>query len=540
METRASARSEARDARLCGLPLALACAAVALAAALVLALYAPLFHPARLHVQDMYVDQLGYITTARVLADTGELRNGVLMPSQIFNPRFHPYMPGHLYALAASYALFGWGVFQTLLPSLVAYVLAAAGTFLIGNRLYGPWSGALAAALFALFPADVAYAFTAMAELTFTLACVVALAVFAYLPETKRPWAVPFLLVLPFLFRETGALLVIPMALCVLRASGPRPALLAAAGSVASLWLVDRWQVATGKLAASLDWVTRGGFNYSDAFAGEPPALGTRGWIEALLANAQRNLGLLSDRLRHPPAGLVPAATLVIAALAAVALVSGFARRRDAFALGAGLMAALVLAMTVVLYDVQAHKLMRTAMFTLPAVAVAGAGTLRPEALAQRLRASARPRAIGALAAAVVLAPLAAGSYAVAHQAGRRMTRHDALTRRQSEQIAGLHDESKVIIAPPQVAPSYAVDHYPVRWCMPVADPETYLAVRERCDVGTVILDAQLTEAARRRMGLRLRTRLDTGHGEAFVYQPVPPSGEGLESPDGGASGGRR
>jgi hypothetical protein len=39
---------------------------------------------------------------------------------------------------------------------------------------------------------------------------------FIYLPQRWRPWIAPVLLVVPFVFRETGASLVVPMALMIL------------------------------------------------------------------------------------------------------------------------------------------------------------------------------------------------------------------------------------------------------------------------------------------------------------------------------------
>jgi len=368
------------NARATGRTLLFWCLGIAALAVLVLTAYASLFQPSRFHVQDMYVDQAGYIMTARILAETGELRNGVLFPAQLDDPSFHVHMPGHSLTLSLFYRLFGFGVFQSLLPSLVSFVLAAVGTFLIGNRLDGRASGAFAAALFVLFPANVAYAFTAMAELTFTLACVATVALFVHLPARRRWLAPPLLLVLPFLFRESGAFLIVPLALLVLREHGLPRAAATTLGSIASLWLVNRWQIASGKLAASLAWVTGGGYNYGDAFADPAPGLSASQWFDALARNVERNLAILEETFAKSPGELMPWCLYVMFGLAAIAIAGGAVRaRRSPFALGAGLLMLLVFVLSVALYDVKLHKMMRSAMFTVPFGAVAVASALRVE-----------------------------------------------------------------------------------------------------------------------------------------------------------------
>ena len=125
---------------------------MALFAALVLAAHAPLFGLERLHVQDMYVDQAGYVTTARILAGHGSHADGIVLPALLREDPYYVHMPGHAATLALSYLVLGFGVLPTLLPSLIAYVLATTGVFLLAEGRYGRRAGVLAAALFALFP----------------------------------------------------------------------------------------------------------------------------------------------------------------------------------------------------------------------------------------------------------------------------------------------------------------------------------------------------------------------------------------------------
>jgi hypothetical protein len=509
--------------RLRGLPLLFWTLTIAIAAGWVLALFSPVYKPERLHVQDMYVDQLGYITTARWLHDKGELRNGVLVPSQIANPDFRPYMPGHFYALAASYSLFGYSTFSTLLPSLASFVLIAVLLFLIGNRLYGRWSGTLAAFAFVVYPAEITYAFTAMAELTFTLAGLTALFLFLTLPRRLWPFAPALLLVLPFLFRESGAFLIVPLALLVYKARGLLWALVATGSSVVSLKLINAWQIADGKLAASLAWVTSKGFNYTDAFPPPVPELSTRELLSAIGDNTVRNLGLLQKLLSDWPGELMPTGLVVILLLVPVLLIGGFLRwGKDPIPLGAGLLLLLVLVLALTLYDVQAHKMMRTAMFVVPIAAIGLAGIVRPEDLIAKLR-SMDPKAsrIGLLASAALLLITFYGSYRVCERAGARMTKRDDAIQNRTDVLAQVHNPETVIVGPLGFGPMYAVEHYPVRWSFPPANLETYREIAKRYRVGTILSGSPYTPEIQRVMGIRLTHTLAKAQSVFYVYKTI-------------------
>jgi len=491
------------------------CAAAAGIAVVVLLANAPLYNLGQLHAKFMYVDQAGYILSARILAATGELRNGVVFPSQIDNPDFYVHMPGHVVALAAAYRLFGWGVFQTLMPSMVAYMLGAVGVFLIGNRLYGNRAGLLAAVLFALFPANVAYAFTAMAELTFTCACIAALAAFVHVPRRWLPFAPPVLLALPFLFRESGAFLILPMALCVLHARGFVAAAGASAGSVVTLWLLNRWQIASGKVAASLAWVTEGSFNYGDAFAEAPPALSFGEWLGALGDNLALNLQHIRNHCTQFPGELMPWGLYGVVLLLLPVLWIGVARRRrDPFALGAGLLMAFVALLAVLVYDAKAHKLLRTLMYTVPFGVVALSGALLPSSGEEQRR----RLPIGIL---VLLAATVGASWQVSRLAARTMTRQDALTVRNTRALARLHG-SGMIVAGNLAAPLAAEGFPDVTWCLAPENEETLDLVLQRYDVGTIVVFKPLTPQFVASHGLRMTHRQRIGLRWHTFYQPVP------------------
>ena len=136
------------------------------AATLVLATYAHRFEPDRLHLGGRYVDQAGYVTTAQVWLDTGVLESGLTYPAYLREPGWRLYMPGHYVALALSFELFGHGVWASLAPNLIAFALACAFVAGLALRRYGLRAAVFAVLLFAFFPLQQQYAFTAMAELT--------------------------------------------------------------------------------------------------------------------------------------------------------------------------------------------------------------------------------------------------------------------------------------------------------------------------------------------------------------------------------------
>lgn len=158
-------------------------------------------------------DQIAYTNVARSLVENGRLQSNTVFPSALWQNTTNDvlYMPGHPMAIAVSYRLFGVGPFQSILPSLVSYLIAMLAIYLIGARFYSPGAGLVASLLFALFPPALFFAYTAMLELTFVATFTAAVCACLYLPHRLRPWLGPLCLAVPFLFRETSAAVVIPL-----------------------------------------------------------------------------------------------------------------------------------------------------------------------------------------------------------------------------------------------------------------------------------------------------------------------------------------
>lgn len=483
---------------------------VLLAALLVLCIHIPVCKPDRLHIEQLN-DQVGYITTARWLADTGELRSQLIYPTFIKDfdkENWRPYMPGHYWALAASYLLFGDGPLQWRLPNLVSFLVISVCVFLSGRLLYGATAGFVAAFLFMVFSANVYYAFTAMSDPTFIAVSMLAFTIFLHL---KRPllW-MPLLLAPPFLFRELAALLVIPMLLVRWsRAHAKRvaPFLVSTLCSAAVLWLLNAWQIAAGKQSPAHPFVwLRAGINYNDPVldASIPPFGGSE-YLLATLANLGRNLELLSIRLSWSVGrSWELSVEQVQLVLILISLAWGISRRRsDLFPLGAGLLGAAVFTLMMLFHVSYGSVVFRHLLFTVPfsAIATASAAISVAAPWAARLRARGRGGIVRLAGIAAVLLALGIGHVGVVAMAKDLTTETEPIATQLLERLD--IDPDKLLVSPPWIALDYVQKHYPVRWCFVPANEESLRLVAAHYEIGTLIVPKASVGRVYSREGLR-------------------------------------
>lgn len=460
-------------------------------AALWLALWLFGFGTAGLHVQGPFVDQAGYITTARHLADTGELRSGLVMPTYIENPRWRPYMPGHYAALAASYRALGFSTCATLLPNVLAFLLSTVLVHRLAARVYGRRAAGPAALFFAVFPGNVLFAGTAMAEPTFTAAGLVGFTLFLAAPVRWRPLAAPLCLVLPFLFRETGALWVLPMlAFLLLERSAPTStapasrrlpqALAALVAAVLLLAGLNAWQIADGKGVVPLSWIQRGTFAYNDATL-EAEIWTLAQWAQGIAANFARNLGEVGRQTLERPFSVgVVGFWWILGAWAGATALALKRRARDPLAVGASLLGLAMLLAVFGLYDVKAQKGMRSLVFVYPlcALAVSGAFARRPASAGKR-------RLVTGVA-------VASAGFLALFPAANELTFLDEATDRATRTIEELgHDDATMLMVDIRLTPfllDYAVRHYPVPWSFAPENDATLKLFEGRYRVGTLLL----------------------------------------------------
>ena len=321
-----------------------------------------------LHFWGALNDQIGYITVARNMLTNGTVQGDSILPSTLWQKksRYVLYMPGHSATIALSYRLFGIGPLQSIIPNLLSFLIAIMAVYFIGARIYSPASGLVASLLFALFPPALFFAYTAMAELTFVAVFMTGVAVFLYLPDRLRPWLGPFCMALPFLFRETAALIVIPLGLYYWLEGRKQPSWrpwIFVALSVLMLIVIFRMDFSAGRpslLKANVfgDWHAV----YDDATAQQAAAGTTLGdWLRVLPTRTIRNIKSVFSTPEYAPwastANYVLLALMILVGLIAVL-------RGDRFASGLTLLNVVAASAAFVIVGISGYRGARHLMFT--------------------------------------------------------------------------------------------------------------------------------------------------------------------------------
>ena len=462
-------------------------------------------------MRDTLNDQVGYISVARNFLQTGQLESSIIYPSFLGQvaTKSYLYMPGHYFALAASYKLFGFGVWQSLLPSMVAYVVAGLAVLFAASRLYGRRIGIGAAVLFLLCPLNLVYALTAMAEMTLIAAATLAFALFVHLPTRWRVLVGPVLLILPLLFRETGVLVAVPMlALIGIRRDGLRlraSVLFVFATAVVALALL-RSDISIGR--PSLFLVNIFSANdmavYGDAFSLQAihPTLAqwihvpfAKAWFNArqlgtLLASDARPWMLFSAASWPDSAESIFEATGLALVISGIPLgaVAGLWRRRDPFSIGtAALIGTLVIAVLFV-YTVADFRGLRTLLLATPFVCITCAVLIDRGLrwLGDRLFLPLRARWLAFIAFAALLSTISLGltkaAFADASDSAVRAQRDLAF-------VESLHPDNRSLpVAPWQFALAYVYSHAPARWSFLPANRATLELLNSRYPIGMIIL----------------------------------------------------
>lgn len=458
-------------------------------------------------------DQFGYVTTARNLVETGKLDSDVIYPSVLSQSanKDYLYMPGFYITLAATYLVLGFGNITSILPSILAQIVATIALFLGALKLYGKTIATLSALIFSLFPANLAYPITAMVEPTLTAALLVSLAVFIYLPTTAKVLLGPVLLAFPMLFRETGAVLAIPFALMILFDQGvlragslPQPRLKSAVLFVVfaaiTVTAVLRADFSTGRPSLEpLILISRDeGTIYNDAYFLQQsdrrlPSILFEPVVK--FAYNARDLvvtftGSARAVLERGPSSLTGAGYLELVCLALMLAgvpLSALAIRRnprDPLLIGGLAVVAVLLLAILALYFVPHFQAVRILLIGVPFECVACAVLL------------ASPwRAAGAVR--YVLVGLAiAGDVLLTVAALRPTDAEQSSSRRDLEFLQSIgHDDRFLLVTPVELPFEYLYAHYPVRWSIDPFDSQTLHLLNEKYPVGTLVLDNSSTES---------------------------------------------
>lgn len=495
---------------------------VLLAAGLSLLLFSLFLNTDRLHISGNWRslnDQVGYVSVARSLVRDGVLESQIIYPSIEGQgaSRNYPYMPGHYVLLALSILLLGDQLWAFLLPSLIAFLLTALCVYAVGAMLYGRAVGLLGSLIYCSFPFHPAFAFTAMMESTFALACLGVTLLFLWTPRRLQLLVGPLLLVVPFLFRETAVFL-LPLMLLVglhgrrrrwLPGVGACCLALALLGSVHALdFSAGRGSLLLANVFGAYDQV------YRDAFWAPGP-LSAADWVKAIGHKLTTNVGSLWRAPLEKGASLDYVGIVSVLLATAVCLIEGIRRRRiDPFPLAVALAMSLVGAMLFLVYSPFGFRGLRHMMFTLPLAAVVIARVLCEPSGRRRWRAA-------------VAAALLVGSICSFPVVAAEMMLEDAKDDVRLALAESLHhDPDRLFIAPYDLGLPYVHRHPRVRWSFVPANDQTLALLHGRYRVGTVVLyrhqlDRQISQHALRRAGLRQVAAWGEGKSAVVVYQTL-------------------
>lgn len=467
---------------------------VSLFAFIVLLISAPLADLSRIHLgpPDRHLnDQVGYITVARNLKETGRLYSNIIYPSTLFQvtTKNYLYLPGYYFALAASYAFFGFGLLQSYLPNLLAYLFSAVGLYLIGSKLYSTQTGYAAAALFILFPVHILYSFSAMSEMTLSFSVILASSIFFFLPDRWRPYLGALALTIPLLFREIGVFLIIPFGLLIyqFQKRNLRTTLVFTVLSLVISGVLLSSNVSSGRPSLLLANIFDDRFEtvYRDALAlsSISPQLGD--WIPAISRKMLTNL----EFLIYPVKALDFSFDLILfytILLMMVILLGAGLRTRDIFLLSAGLFTLSVFIAILSFYAIFSYRGLRVILFTLP-IGFLGSAHLFQNYIARRYFMG--EKSLFRFIPAALIIGLAVTSLIATGLMASRFNSMDHIDDKNlafMEQIG--HDDRTLLVSPYEFSLYYVYTHYPVKYSFVPKNRETFALLAQRFEIGTLII----------------------------------------------------
>jgi 4-amino-4-deoxy-L-arabinose transferase-like glycosyltransferase len=446
-------------------------------------------------------DAVGYTSAARSLAEKGHIESHIIYPSTLSQKATKSwlYMPGFYYTLAAVYKLVGFSTMKSIVVSGAGYTIAAICTFLIGFKVFDRRTGLCAAGLFLIYPANLYYSSTAMSETSLVAAAALAFCIFVHLPRRWMIWAGPTLVVLPFLFRETGAFLALPMALFLLLPTrSPNEAgtfdfvspSIFIALAVLILGIVYISPISSGRPSLiKLDiFVTEKGAEriYRDAMESDRIKATPGDWWRTLTHRFGENSGILLKRIVEQQRRFTILVLLPLVFAIPAGLIWG-AWKRDGISLGAGALLLLTLGFVCMFYSVRHDRPVRVAMFGYPLVAILQARlVIALWGVAHRWLAPGYRHWVFAICCAGV------GSWVIAtvYKGFVDMAAWDLADERGNAFIESLtHDDHRMLVGPHLLCIPYLERHYPVQFAFVPANKETLALLCKKYDVQTLVLN---------------------------------------------------
>ena len=430
-------------------------------------------------------DQVGYISVARNLANHGTLDSNLIYPL-VLRQHFRRnsfYMPGFYWVLAAVCKCFGYSAAISRLPSLASFLLSCWLIYWIAARLYSARAAVIACTLFAVMPLSLVYAFTAMMEMPLVAAGLGSFAIFLRVRQSNRFWVAPLALLLPFLFRETGAILgVLMLAVLVADAKANRFRYVGISALLMSVIISAALFSPIGSGRPSL-WKANiligGNYEqvYGDAFATDHLPSQPQDWSNAIAKNSRWNLHTLF-RPEGESAGFFEQSILWFVVSGIPLGLFRWSRKKDFFALGVSASVLLLLTAVVCLYSVWGYRGVRVLLILQPFVAISWGNVLARLA-----------RTAGTLAEALpVVLLFVFGTWGAIHilRSQAEVNQGTKENTRFLESI--LQGDQQLLASPFWLSLDYANQHYPQKWSFVPSNCETMRLLDERYRIGTMVV----------------------------------------------------
>ena len=429
-------------------------------------------------------DQVGYVSVARNLADHGTLESNLIYPLVLRQHvrRNSFYMPGFYWLLAAVYKCFGYSAAISRLPSLASFLLSCWLIYWIAARLYSGRAAAIACTLFAVIPLSLVYAFTAMMEMPLVAAGLGSFAIFLRARQTARFWVAPLALLLPFVFRETGAILAVLMLAALAAGTEKRSRHGVICALLMLLIVAAALYSPLGAGRPSL-WkaniLVDGNYEevYGDAFATDHLPSQFRDWSNAIGNKASWNLHTLI-RPEGESAGFFEQSVLWFIVSGIPLGLVGWFRKKDFFALGVSAAVLLLLTSILCLYSVWGYRGVRVLLILQPFVAILWGTVLA------RLASTA-----GTLLKTLpILLLFVFGAWGAFH-----ILRSQAEVNQESKENTKflesiLQGDRQLLASPFWLSLDYANQHYPQKWSFVPSNCETMRLLDERYGIGTMLV----------------------------------------------------
>ena len=432
-------------------------------------------------------DEVGYISVARHWVDDGKLDSSIIYPSLLGQKytRNSLYMPGFYAELALTFAMFGYSALTARIPALFSFLLACGLVFWMARRLYDQESAVYSLALFAFFPLNLFYAFTAMAETPLIAAGLAAFSIFLLVPERLRWWLGPLALALPIVFRETGAALDVVMC-TMLFFSGKEDrrwkALLCGVLGVIVLVAVVLSPAGRGRPSLWKANILVGTFEsrYSDAFALTQVPDAARDWAVAVEHEFHSNVHSLVPWRGYAGERLEGVSILFL--LSGIPLGAWlWLQKRDAFALGVALALGLLLTADLCVYTVWHYHGIRSFLLMQPFIALLWGMTLATWT---------RERGWTARNLPVLLFFLMGVGMTVRTW---RMQGDVILQAKEDTSFLNsvIGESKQMVVSPYWISLDYVNEHYPQLWAFVPANCPTMRLLDEKESIGTLIMPVE-------------------------------------------------